>query len=45
MLPKDWEVGILSLIYKNERRECSNYRGITMLSILAKTKKSQYAAI
>lgn len=37
-VPKDWEMGILVPIHKKgDHRECSNYRGITILSIVSKT--------
>uniref|UniRef100_A0A1Y1M3Z3 Reverse transcriptase domain-containing protein n=1 Tax=Photinus pyralis TaxID=7054 RepID=A0A1Y1M3Z3_PHOPY len=36
-IPKDWEIGILMPIYKKgDKRDCTNYRGITMTCILAK---------
>lgn len=40
-IPKDWEIGVLLPIYKKgDRRDCANYRGITLLSIIAKIYES-----
>ena len=36
-IPEDWELGILMPIHKKgDQRECSNYRGITILSTVLK---------
>ena len=36
-IPKDWEVGIvIPLIKKGDISDCSNYRGITSLSVVLK---------
>jgi hypothetical protein len=37
-IPHDWEIGVLIPIYKKgDRLDCNNYRGITLLSVVAKT--------
>lgn len=37
-VPKDWELGVVIPIYKKgDKRNCNNYRGITLLSVAAKT--------
>ena len=37
MIPQDWEVGIILPIHKKgNNRECTNYRGITLLSVALK---------
>nr|CAI5845205.1 unnamed protein product [Callosobruchus analis] len=37
VVPKDWEVGVIIPIWKKgDSRNCENYRGITLLSIVAK---------
>lgn len=36
-IPVDWEVGIILPVHKkNNKRDCKNYRGITLLSIVSK---------
>lgn len=36
-IPQDWEIGIIMPIFKKgDYRDCRNYRGITMISIVAK---------
>lgn len=36
-IPQDWEIGIILPIFKKgDYRECKNYRGITMISVIAK---------
>ena len=36
-IPKDWEVGIvIPLFKKGDTSNCSNYRGITLLSVVLK---------
>jgi hypothetical protein len=36
-IPHDWEIGVLIPIYKKgDRLDCNNYRGITLLSVVAK---------
>jgi hypothetical protein len=37
-IPHDWEIGVLIPIYKKgDRLDCNNYRGTTLLSVVAKT--------
>ena len=37
IIPTDWEVGVILPIYKKgDSRDCANYRGITLLSVVAK---------
>ena len=36
-IPKDWEVGIVTPLFKNaDISNCSNYREITLLSVVLK---------
>lgn len=36
-VPEDWKIGIILPIFKKgDSRECSNYRGITLLSVVSK---------
>ena len=40
-VPDDWRIGIIIPIHKKgDTRDCANYRGITLLSIVAKTFES-----
>jgi hypothetical protein len=40
-MPPDWSVGFLCPVYKKgDRRECENYRGITLLSCMYKVMSS-----
>ena len=40
-IPKDWELGIILPIHKKgDNRECSNYRGISILSVVLKVYES-----
>lgn len=38
MIPTDiWSIGVILSIYeKDDRKDCNNYRGITILSMVAK---------
>ena len=52
-VPEEWEIGIIRPIFKKgDRRECSNYRGITLLNVIYKifacliyTKLTKYSEL
>jgi hypothetical protein len=35
-MPKEWSVAVICPIHKNEKTICSNYRGISLLSVIYK---------
>jgi len=36
MAPKDWQTGVV-IVIQGDKRECTNYRGISLLSLHRKT--------